>query len=688
MSAHTARKKIASFSANGESFLRKYDELKAKQVRQLDPLVYILSKISEDAPLCNVLSQKCRVDHPEPGESAANLERVLLPHGEELKLPPSGSVLSMKEFNQLRGQLESVTHSLNEKEASKARKSALDDADIPTLPEWVEERSLLSADYSRSQPHSVPPAPLMTLPIVAQEMAIVRDLLYLLVGIEGKYISVKPLKEKTATRTFSMDRTLDVSLQSLVTRMLPICSHFSTISRFVDEYSKFEHGVVNQALCASMRDILKEYLVLVAQLEHQFNLSLLALQKLWYYLQPCARMMEILSSVSLSVERASCHGGAVLSILHTTTSSFAGDDKAQELCLHLTQATCVPYFEMVQLWVYQGVVSDPYREFMVEDNKQFQKDRLKNVYNDAYWEERYTVKQEMIPSFLEKAAEKILHAGKYLNVIRECGLELSYPHAEELIYSLNERHYTDHIERAYSYASRKLMDLLIKEQDVIGRIVSLKHFFLLDQADYLVHFMDMAEEELQKMTQDISLGHLESLMDLAVRSSTLSADQYRDDLRVTLVPYSLVSQLFHILSIEPEVVGASPAGHHKPAPIVRPKHTNLPGMRSLSLDYVVQWPVSLVISRKALTKYQLIFRHLLYCRHIERQLGRVWTNQKSVKKIPMNRSRLVHGVQHVSEGLGTHWVLGLWCWCAQYGVMVAGVGETSRSCTFLKFNKG
>lgn len=38
----------------------------------------------------------------------------------------------------------------------------------------------------------------------------------------------------------------------------------------------------------------------------------------------------------------------------------------------------------------------------------------------------------------------------------------------------------------------------------------------------------------------------------------------------------------------------------------------------------VQWPLSIVISRKALTKYQLLFRLLFHCKHVERQLCGAW----------------------------------------------------------------
>lgn len=39
------------------------------------------------------------------------------------------------------------------------------------------------------------------------------------------------------------------------------------------------------------------------------------------------------------------------------------------------------------------------------------------------------------------------------------------------------------------------------------------------------------------------------------------------------------------------------------------------------------FPLSLVISRKALTSYQLLFRHLLHLKHVEQLLYKTWTEQ-------------------------------------------------------------
>lgn len=42
-------------------------------------------------------------------------------------------------------------------------------------------------------------------------------------------------------------------------------------------------------------------------------------------------------------------------------------------------------------------------------------------YSADYWVKKYSIRRERIPKFLESVSDIILKAGKYLNVIRQCG---------------------------------------------------------------------------------------------------------------------------------------------------------------------------------------------------------------------------------------------------------------------------
>lgn len=62
-----------------------------------------------------------------------------------------------------------------------------------------------------------------------------------------------------------------------------------------------------------------------------------------------------------SVDKGECVGGSTLSLLHDRSFNYTGDSQAQELCLYLTKAASVPYFEILEKWIYRGIINDPYR---------------------------------------------------------------------------------------------------------------------------------------------------------------------------------------------------------------------------------------------------------------------------------------------------------------------------------------
>jgi len=49
----------------------------------------------------------------------------------------------------------------------------------------------------------------------------------------------------------------------------------------------------------------------------------------------------------------------------------------------------------------------------------------------------------------------------------------------------------------------------------------------------------------------------------------------------------------------------------------------------LQLDFQVPFPLSLVLSRKTVLRYQLLFRFLTHLKHIEQCLSQIWIDQKS-----------------------------------------------------------
>src|SRR3954466_10389666 len=100
-------------------------------------------------------------------------------------------------------------------------------------------------------------------------------------------------------------------------------------------------------------------------------------------------------------------------------SSLSSDLATKKLYMHLLSKASQPYVFMLHTWIHHGEIRDPYEEFMIQERKNVKKENLKEDFNDTYWEQRYTPREKTIPVFLTPFTNKILLAGKYLNVIRE-----------------------------------------------------------------------------------------------------------------------------------------------------------------------------------------------------------------------------------------------------------------------------
>jgi len=95
--------------------------------------------------------------------------------------------------------------------------------------------------------------------------------------------------------------------------------------------------------------------------------------------------------------------------------------------------------------------------------------------------------------------------------------------------------FSEPVKRAYEWANQKMLTLLMTDKDLLGRLRSLKNSFFFAKSDYFVHFLDSAGEELGKDAKLVSKDKIESLLELALRTSTMQSDLYMEDIRCCLL---------------------------------------------------------------------------------------------------------------------------------------------------------
>ena len=68
--------------------------------------------------------------------------------------------------------------------------------------------------------------------------------------------------------------------------------------------------------------------------------------------------------------------------------ALVGDQQGRALAQRLLAAGCQPYFQVLDRWLWEGVLDDPHSEFMVQEDKSVGKNDLTPDRQLAYWYHR------------------------------------------------------------------------------------------------------------------------------------------------------------------------------------------------------------------------------------------------------------------------------------------------------------
>ena len=421
--------------------------------------------------------------------------------------------------------------------------------------------------------------------------------------------------------------------------------------------------------------MLKEFDLIIAQLEHLLAQQKLSLQRMVFLLQPTKITLRCIDHLINRIYDKI--GGCLLDRLHSGLLE-QGDEKSRQIYEHLLRSATRPFIRMLSQWLYEGILIDPHQEFFIKEEKTLAREALEEDFNAHYWQDRYKLNNENIPQVLSNEAQKILITGKYLNVIRDCcpDMKSSTPNdsdstsehlitfimnkdlqfslvRRELNYNLNSSEsLIEAINEAYQFSSTTFLKLLEGKYNLYSHLKSLRRFFLLENGDFFVQFMDTAEEELRKEAKEISIQRIQSLLLLSIHTSTISNDLNKDELGCILASHNLIQHL-HLIQTAGE--GSSSIGLNPLESFSVLGGQGLKGIEALTLEYKVGWPLSIVLSKRAITKYQLLSRLLFFCKHVELRLLECWKDHQSIKEMNLRhvmgssyclRHRMLHFLQN------------------------------------------
>jgi len=155
--------------------------------------------------------------------------------------------------------------------------------------------------------------------------------------------------------------------------------------------------------------------------------------------------------------------------------------------------------------------------------------------------------------------------------------------------SMDDEKFYKFIEDAYSHANQTLLQLLLKDQQLIPRLRSLKRYFFLSQSSFLTHLLDLASTELRKSSKSASSAKLQSLLDVALNNDAGADDIYREDLKVTMADSGLYDFLLKVVTVS-GVVKAEEGNGEEEAKKEKEEKKSMQGM-------VLLEPTSLILTR-------------------------------------------------------------------------------------------
>jgi gamma-tubulin complex component 2 len=488
--------------------------------------------------------------------------------------------------------------------------------------------------------------PSLAVPARMQEALLAEDLLHSFAGFQGNWVVFQLEKDEFGrpcpTYRFEAEGDIDPSVREMVLKMLPLSKYIAMVRRFADTKSGSSSGLIVQALAGSMRGMLLDWELMLAQVESQLRsenpATTFTLQALWYYIQSPMAAFHLVAKIASDVCSRNMRGASILSYLDGRADEVIGDPLASKFLSRILTAVTAPYFSMLELWICHGIIDDPYGEFVVIGNDALaapcrsgnSSGRLGS--SSSYWTDKFRVRTKDstgapdVPSFLKDSLKEILNTGKYLDLIRSCGNVFDSPLGKGVKLEYDEDgKYLLRIREAYQAACAASVDIIHKHK-VLHGLEGLRKYFLTAQGDLFLAFMDAGDIDLR--STNIPMQQLQDVLQLSIQGSSASADPVASSLEIVYGSKSL-HQLMLDLTRNARAAEAKAEPSVFPTPQLKPIHSmsvsntersKIPARNLAMLYYHIPWPLAVISPDTAVAQYQAFFKHLFDLKWVEREL--------------------------------------------------------------------
>ncbi|AJU21023.1 Spc97p [Saccharomyces cerevisiae YJM1248] len=549
-----------------------------------------------------------------------------------------------------------------------------------------------------------------------QEALVVKDLLNVLIGLEGTYIryfnDYEPSDPETPIE-FKIAKKMDPSFKTFSRRIVRYGKQYMILTRAYEKWSDTSFGMVLQRFAYEIRRFLEDvYLkTLVERLERDFNkvpnFSIRELEQIINETE-VNKQMELLYNIYEEICReieerrtnqssqedfnnfmdsmkneSSLHlrlmvafdttvypvpkGGAILKIFQQKILENLGDRSSVMFLKKLLNNISQDYCTMLYEWLTQGILNDPYQEFMTYDDLEGKTDNIFDA-RDRAWDTQYFIRKDVLLRDCDSEEDKnllfkMLRTGILLKVVRASLQIPTIPSNSSDITIQEINDFADlmegsnlelYVDKCYSRANEIFLKLFFQGYDLINVLKHLQQIFLGYQSGHnVLKFLTKNMGELTKHYRNDNNANYDKLLQNfeLERQSENPNNLMRQLLMIQFDTETLPQVLSHYLQIYPEVPENNSANddsdplmhannfknmnailfdelskertgaYHGSNPEL---YTPKSAIYHLKFDINIPYPLNIIISRTCMIKYQIILRYQLVLQYHSRLLDETW----------------------------------------------------------------
>uniref|UniRef100_A0A915IQT3 Gamma-tubulin complex component n=1 Tax=Romanomermis culicivorax TaxID=13658 RepID=A0A915IQT3_ROMCU len=450
------------------------------------------------------------------------------------------------------------------------------------------------------------------------EDELLRDILFCLQGIDGRYIK---LEEKNRKFVFNEMDNITVPTRKILIRIADCGLVYTNIKKLLNQISLNQNrGSISTAFTAAIQNELTEYYRSIAIYKSRvIDFQRSCIQRLDEELTnnsariSVSRMIPLLlrwkDKLILILSILECCkdlvGGKIVSSLFTYANT--GDLDMGTLVTGLLESTCKPILMHMCSWMFDGKLEDLSDEFFIA-----QKD---GVVGENAWREKFFVREPMLPSFLDLTlAKKILLAGKSIHFLRLiCNERISIlPQVEPkrvtllnlpatcLFDYVQKGELIDIVDNVYQEISKHLIEVLNNEFHMFAHLSALKKYILLSQGDFCRCLLDLLENDLEKPANQVFRHSVVVNLDASLRQTNAQFEckEILDRIKVDFTDFS----------------------------------DDDTGWDIFRLKYLNTGVLSMVLNQQCLSSYNRLFDFIWRLKRVSFVLSNIWRDNSILRK--------------------------------------------------------